>query len=114
VKCAGDHNTKQCTKGDLRTPKSANCLKNHSANYRGCEIAKKKPNEKNCILRKKATRQAEQQQISQQYKTYFEIRTEIKEKKSSTKYNRPSRVRLCSFKFCLSTYQLLATVLLAT
>jgi hypothetical protein len=81
VKCAGDHDTKQCTKGDLRTPKCANCLKNHPANYRGCEIAKKKQKEKNDILRKKATIQAEQQEIGQQHRRNFEIRTEIKEKR---------------------------------
>jgi hypothetical protein len=80
VKCAGDHNTKQCTKGDLRTAKCANCIKNRPANYRGCEIAKKKQ-KKNDILRNKATREAEQQQISQQQRRNLEIRTEIKEKK---------------------------------
>jgi hypothetical protein len=46
MKCAGDHKTKQCIKGDFRTPKCANCLKNHPANYRGCEIAKKKQKRK--------------------------------------------------------------------
>jgi hypothetical protein len=52
VKCAGDHSTKQCTKVDLRTPKLANCLKNHPANYTGCEIAKKKQKEKKIYLDK--------------------------------------------------------------
>jgi hypothetical protein len=51
-----------------------------SCHYRGCEIAKKKQ-KRNNVLRKKATRQAEQQQISQQHKRHFEIRTEIKEKR---------------------------------
>jgi hypothetical protein len=60
VKCAGDHKTKQYKKGDLRTTKGANCLTTHAANYRRCEIAKKKQKEKNDILRKKETKQAEQ------------------------------------------------------
>jgi hypothetical protein len=39
----------------------------------------------NDILRKKATKQAEQQQISQEHRKNFEIRNAIKEKKSPTK-----------------------------
>jgi hypothetical protein len=44
-----------------------------------------KKEKKNDIVRKKATIQAEQQQISQQQRRNFEIRNEIKEKKSPTK-----------------------------
>ena len=37
VKCAGPHDTKQCTKPLTEKPKCANCNKDHTANYKGCE-----------------------------------------------------------------------------
>lgn len=40
VKCAGKHMTNQCNIGKDVPPKCVNCLENHPANYRGCEVAK--------------------------------------------------------------------------
>ena len=38
VKCAGNHNTRECTK-DLEPARCANCAGQHSANYQGCPEA---------------------------------------------------------------------------
>jgi hypothetical protein len=40
VKCAGQHNTDNCTKPRETPPKCYNCGENHPANYRGCIVAK--------------------------------------------------------------------------
>lgn len=40
VKCAGQHETKDCLKTRETNPTCANCGKNHTANFRGCEQAK--------------------------------------------------------------------------
>jgi hypothetical protein len=40
VKCAGKHLTSTCKKPRDEKPKCANCLKEHPASYRGCEVAK--------------------------------------------------------------------------
>lgn len=40
VKCAGKHETEKCGLGQERPAKCVNCGDQHSANYRGCEVAK--------------------------------------------------------------------------
>lgn len=40
VKCAGNHETKNCKKPEKSKPKCANCQQNHVASYRGCEVAR--------------------------------------------------------------------------
>jgi PAX-interacting protein 1 len=40
VKCAGPHLTSNCNKPNTEQPKCYHCGKNHSANYRGCEVIK--------------------------------------------------------------------------
>ena len=41
VKCAGLHNTRECTKPIEQHPKCVNCNGEHPANYRGCPTAQK-------------------------------------------------------------------------
>lgn len=38
VKCGLDHSTAECTKNTKTPPRCTNCLKNHTANYKGCKI----------------------------------------------------------------------------
>ena len=41
VKCAGEHNTRACTKDSAHPCKCANCAGQHSAYYQGCPEAQK-------------------------------------------------------------------------
>lgn len=41
VKCGLDHSTSECTKTINTPPQCVNCLSNHTANYKGCEIYQK-------------------------------------------------------------------------
>ena len=40
IKCAGEHNTRVCTKDAAHPARCANCGGQHSANYQGCTEAK--------------------------------------------------------------------------
>lgn len=42
MKCAGNHQSSVCSKQHNSAPKCALCEKNHTANYKGCEVYQKK------------------------------------------------------------------------
>lgn len=56
VKCAGNHLTDVCEKPRNIEAKCANCEKNHPANYRGCEVAKKLQQKRNQNSNRKPTK----------------------------------------------------------
>lgn len=53
VKCAGEHESEKCTKQVNEPPKCVNCGKPHTANYRGCEVAKELQRLRNTNVQKK-------------------------------------------------------------
>jgi len=50
VKCAGSHLSTNCDKDKKVTPKCANCLEAHPANYRGCVVAKELQKRKKKVI----------------------------------------------------------------
>ncbi|KMQ82759.1 nucleic-acid-binding protein from transposon x-element [Lasius niger] len=53
VKCAGEHPTEACLKPADAKPKCANCGEAHSANYRGCAVAKELQKRRNKTINNK-------------------------------------------------------------
>lgn len=70
VKCAGKHDTEECTFPKTIVPKCINCKGNHPASYRGCDVAKElqKIRNKNRLLKDSPVvpRKEESQQLPSQ------------------------------------------------